>query len=173
MAAALTTQRRAALANVGATATLRDMPRSRSQQAPHVLIADDQPDVLNALRLLLRNEGFVVTVASSPAGVRSAVGTASFDAVLIDLNYTRDTTSGREGLARISHRPSDGSRFLGRLDLERCGQPAACARSSARVFQRQRCVALRESGSVIVRSVSFWFVERLSAPQRSGYGRRR
>ena len=98
MAAALNTQRRAALANVGATATLRDMPRSRSQQAPHVLIADDQPDVLNALRLLLRNEGFVVTVASSPAGVRSAVGTASFDAVLIDLNYTRDTTSGREGL---------------------------------------------------------------------------
>ena len=66
--------------------------------APRVLIADDQQDVLDALRLLLKGEGYEVETASSPALVLEAVGSRPFDAVLIDLNYTRDTTSGREGL---------------------------------------------------------------------------
>ena len=65
---------------------------------PHILIADDQPDVLQALRLLLKGEGFQVETASSPAGALSALQAADFDAALIDLNYTRDTTSGREGM---------------------------------------------------------------------------
>ncbi|HEV8128428.1 MAG TPA: sigma-54 dependent transcriptional regulator [Candidatus Eisenbacteria bacterium] len=63
-----------------------------------VLIADDQGDVLEALRLLLKGEGFRVETANSPAGVLHAVDEREFDAVLMDLNYARDTTSGREGL---------------------------------------------------------------------------
>jgi DNA-binding NtrC family response regulator len=68
---------------------------------PRVLIADDQPDVLEALRLLLKGEGFVVETASSPAATLRAIDAAEFDAALIDLNYTRDTTSGREGLTLL------------------------------------------------------------------------
>jgi DNA-binding NtrC family response regulator len=63
-----------------------------------VLVADDQPDVIEALRLLLRREGFELVPASSPAGVLAALQEQDFDAVLMDLNYTRDTTSGKEGL---------------------------------------------------------------------------
>lgn len=66
--------------------------------APRVLVADDQSDILQALRLLLQNEGFVVETATSPAGVLAALEDRDFDALLMDLNYTRDTTSGREGL---------------------------------------------------------------------------
>ena len=63
-----------------------------------LLIADDQPDVLEALRLLLKGEGFRIDSANSPASVMDAVQARDFDAVLIDLNYARDTTSGDEGL---------------------------------------------------------------------------
>ena len=63
-----------------------------------VLIADDQPDVLIALRLLLKGEGYQTESASSPAGILTAVESRDFDAVLMDLNYARDTTSGQEGL---------------------------------------------------------------------------
>lgn len=66
--------------------------------ASRVLIADDQRDVLDALKLLLKGEPFAVETASSPAAAVAAVGKSAFDALLIDLNYTRDTTSGKEGL---------------------------------------------------------------------------
>ena len=69
---------------------------------PRVLIADDQADVLEALRLLLKAEGFQLETASSPAGVLAAVEAREFDVALIDLNYTRDTTSGEEGLNLLS-----------------------------------------------------------------------
>jgi DNA-binding NtrC family response regulator len=69
-----------------------------SRLAPRVLAADDQPDVLEALRLLLKPEGFLLETADSPAGVLAAVESREIDVVLIDLNYTRDTTSGREGM---------------------------------------------------------------------------
>jgi sigma-B regulation protein RsbU (phosphoserine phosphatase) len=62
------------------------------------LIADDQPDVLEALSLLLKSEGFQTDVADSPSHVLDSLSTKKFDLVLIDLNYTRDTTSGREGI---------------------------------------------------------------------------
>jgi len=65
---------------------------------PRVLIADDQVDVLEALRLLLKGEGFDIVTATSPAGVLAAVDGQELDAVLIDLNYARDTTSGKEGM---------------------------------------------------------------------------
>ncbi len=63
-----------------------------------ILIADDQADVLEALRLLLKGEGFHIESANSPAGILAALETSEFDVVLMDLNYTRDTTSGQEGL---------------------------------------------------------------------------
>ncbi len=65
---------------------------------PRILVADDQPDVLAALRLLLKSERFTIESASSPAGVLKAVDSQELDVVLIDLNYARDTTSGSEGL---------------------------------------------------------------------------
>jgi len=67
-------------------------------QQPHILIADDQQDVLEALRLLLKGEGFQIDTVTSPAGIIAALEESDFDALLMDLNYTRDTTSGREGL---------------------------------------------------------------------------
>src|SRR5256886_15100041 len=65
---------------------------------PRVLVADDQPDVLEALKLLLKGEGYEVESATSPRAVLSALDKRDFDALLIDMNYTRDTTSGAEGL---------------------------------------------------------------------------
>lgn len=64
----------------------------------NVLIADDQPDVRLALRLLAKGAGIQTQESSSPAEVLAALARRRFDAVLLDLNYTRDTTSGREGL---------------------------------------------------------------------------
>src|SRR5690348_10457824 len=63
-----------------------------------VLIADDQPDVLEALRLLLKSEGHKTEAVGSPAAVLAALEAFDFDLALIDLNYARDTTSGAEGL---------------------------------------------------------------------------
>jgi DNA-binding NtrC family response regulator len=69
---------------------------------PRLLVADDDRDVLEALRLLLKSEGYEVEVATSPSGVSSAVAARDFDAVLMDMNYTRDTTGGTEGLDLLS-----------------------------------------------------------------------
>jgi DNA-binding NtrC family response regulator len=65
-------------------------------------VADDQQHILEAVELLLKPQGFEVDTARSPALVREALAGAAYDAVLIDLNYTRDTTSGREGLDLLS-----------------------------------------------------------------------
>src|SRR6202453_2464729 len=73
-----------------------------SYDRPRVLAADDQQHVLEAIELLLRPQGYEVHTAKSPALVREALATGSYDALLIDLNYTRDTTSGREGLDLLS-----------------------------------------------------------------------
>src|SRR5512142_2929175 len=70
--------------------------------APRVLVADDQRDVLEALRLLLKSEGYAIETVTSPPALLRALETHEFDAVLIDLNYTRDTTSGEEGLDLLS-----------------------------------------------------------------------
>ena len=69
---------------------------------PRILVADDQPDVLEALRLLLRPEGFDVQTATSPSAVAAIVEQDSIDLVLADLNYERDTTSGGEGLELLT-----------------------------------------------------------------------
>src|SRR5579863_9831023 len=67
-------------------------PRSR------ILIADDQPEVREALRLLLKAEGYETEGVGTPTAILSAVGAQRFDLALMDLNFTRDTTSGQEGL---------------------------------------------------------------------------
>ncbi|MBI2515302.1 MAG: sigma-54-dependent Fis family transcriptional regulator [Opitutae bacterium] len=67
--------------------------------APHrILVADDQPDVLEALRLLLKAEGYLIDTAKSPGSVMKAVEQRDYALAIIDLNYARDTTSGQEGL---------------------------------------------------------------------------
>src|SRR5512144_1588267 len=77
------------------TAVSRDGQQIRPAR---VLAADDQQDILDAIELLLRPQGYEVDFARSPVLVREALATGTYDAALIDLNYTRDTTSGQEGL---------------------------------------------------------------------------
>jgi DNA-binding NtrC family response regulator len=67
-----------------------------------ILIADDQPDVLEALRLLLKRDGYKIEAAESPQQVIQAIENRDYDAAIIDLNYTRDTTSGEEGLELLA-----------------------------------------------------------------------
>src|SRR5258707_15295982 len=71
-------------------------------RAPRILAADDQQHILDAIEFLLRPQNYIVDTARSPALVREALLTNTYDALLIDLNYTRDTTSGREGLDLLS-----------------------------------------------------------------------
>jgi DNA-binding NtrC family response regulator len=75
-----------------------------------VLVGDDQPDILRGLKLLFRAEGIDGVFTSSPAGVLTAVQQEELDVALLDLNYTRDTTSGVEGLdllARVRREQPD------------------------------------------------------------------
>ena len=67
-------------------------------QPPRILIADDQQDILGALVLLLKGQGYVTEAVTSPSELLEAVSRSQFDLLLMDLNYARDTTSGREGL---------------------------------------------------------------------------
>ena len=68
---------------------------------PRILVADDQADILSALKLLLKREGFDVATATSPAGVIDIAAREHVDVALVDLNYSRDTTSGAEGVALV------------------------------------------------------------------------
>ena len=76
-----------------------------------VLVADDQADVREALRLLLKAEGFATETVSSPAAALEAVQTNEFDVMLMDLNYQRDTTSGQEGIDLLSRLQSADSKL--------------------------------------------------------------
>ena len=71
-------------------------------RTPCILVADDQPDVLEALRFLIKGEGYQAVPVTSPPAAIQEVETRDFDAVLMDLNYTRDTTSGQEGLELLN-----------------------------------------------------------------------
>ena len=76
-----------------------DLPmKTAHTSTPCVLVADDQADVLEALRLLLKGEGYRIETVTAPAAVLESVSKRDCDLILIDLNYTRDTTSGHEGL---------------------------------------------------------------------------
>ena len=67
-------------------------------ESPRILVADDQPDILEALRLLLKGEGYRTSTAAAPGAILALAAREEFDAVLMDMNYDRDTTSGQEGL---------------------------------------------------------------------------
>src|SRR5262245_56046190 len=83
-------------------------PSGSESPIPRILIADDQADVIDALRLLLKGEGYRLESAHSPAAILDALDTRDFDVVLMDLNYARDTTSGQEGLDLLTQiRASD------------------------------------------------------------------
>src|SRR6266849_1629445 len=82
--------------------TTLEISLDREAMQPRILIADDQQDVLDALRLLLKEHGYSIETVNSPADLLAAVARQEFDILLIDLNYARDTTSGREGLDVLS-----------------------------------------------------------------------
>ena len=114
--------------------------------APHILVADDQPDIREALRLLLKAEGYAIATAASPAAVLAAVQGADFDTVLLDLNYARDTTTGREGLELVSELQAQPGSYgwpsadrAGRADRGAGGRDFRCPRG--RHTARQPCSA--------------------------------
>jgi DNA-binding NtrC family response regulator len=72
--------------------------RVQDSSTARILIADDQQDVLEALRLLLKAEGYRIETVSSPSAIIEALEERDYDVLLMDLNYARDTTSGQEGL---------------------------------------------------------------------------
>jgi sigma-B regulation protein RsbU (phosphoserine phosphatase) len=74
-----------------------------------VLVCDDQPDVLEALRLLLKGQGCQAVTVDSPGALLRTVRGESFDLILADLNYTRDTTSGTEGLDLLASLEAQGN----------------------------------------------------------------
>jgi DNA-binding NtrC family response regulator len=81
----------------------KDEQATKAAELPcKLLVADDQPHILEALRLLLKPEGYQLEMVRTPALVLEALARESFDGVLIDLNYTRDTTSGQEGLDLVA-----------------------------------------------------------------------
>src|SRR6476469_5175136 len=78
------------------------MSPSPENGKPNILVADDPPDVLEALRLLLKTHGYDIDTVGSPTTALSALERRDYDAMLLDMNYTRDTTSGKEGLDMLS-----------------------------------------------------------------------
>jgi len=76
--------------------------KKQDSNSYRILIADDQPDVLEALRLMLKGEGFRIEGVTSPGAVMKAMEAFDFDLALIDLNYARDTTSGQEGMELLA-----------------------------------------------------------------------
>src|SRR5437762_1115900 len=81
----------------------RIMEDNLEKGVPRALIADDQSDVLEALQMLLKGEGYQTELVTSPRAVLESLKARNFDLLLMDLNYARDTTSGQEGLDLLSH----------------------------------------------------------------------
>jgi DNA-binding NtrC family response regulator len=82
----------------------------QDSSTPRILIADDQADVLEALRLLLKGEGYRIETVNAPAAIIELLEERDFDVLLMDLNYARDTTSGQEGLDLLNRiQKVDGS----------------------------------------------------------------
>src|SRR5271167_2713516 len=83
------------------TSSTKSPTASEPRKRPRILVVDDQLDILTALELLLKMNGFVAESVDSPP-LALAAASQPFDLVLMDLNYTRDTTSGQEGLALLT-----------------------------------------------------------------------
>jgi phosphoserine phosphatase RsbU/P len=91
-----------AIGEVAVAASGEDFMTPIDAMPARILVADDQPDILEAIRLLLKQEGNEVQTVTSPEAVLQAVQTREFDLLVMDLNYSRDTTSGREGINAVS-----------------------------------------------------------------------
>jgi len=89
--------------NISMSAILEEAVSVERAIEGRILIADDQRDMLEALSMLLRNHGYQVHTVNSPAAILAALREQPFDVLLMDLNYTRDTTSGREGLDLLAN----------------------------------------------------------------------
>src|ERR1700740_1675987 len=83
-------------------ASRSETPTEVRTMQSRILIADDQPDVLRALCLLLKGHGYTTETVTSPSDLLEALGRTEYDLLLMDLNYARDTTSGREGLELLA-----------------------------------------------------------------------
>jgi DNA-binding NtrC family response regulator len=83
-------------------AMTKDVRQVEKEKPCKLLVADDQPHILEAIRLLLKPEGYDLELVKTPALALEALSHESFDGALVDLNYTRDTTSGREGLDLVA-----------------------------------------------------------------------
>jgi DNA-binding NtrC family response regulator len=149
-------------------------PRAKPQEdAPRILVADDEPHIVEALRMLLRSEGFQVLAASAPAEVLATLNSEPLDAVLIDANYARDTTSGAEGLAlldEISRRDANLPVILmtawGSIELA-----VAAMRGGARDFVQKPCslcFAPRSSCEEHSTRLACWKQRTLCCAQKSG-----
>jgi len=161
--------------------------------APRTLIADDQPDVLEALHLLLKREGYQIEAVNSPKAVLERLHDREYDVLLMDLNYALDTTSGQEGLdllARVQKLDSTlpvvvmtawGSI---RLAVEAMQRGAAdfvekpwdnskllsTLRTQIESRNERRSGAARESGEIEAASVTQRGLLPQSIPQFPGYG---
>src|SRR5258705_12178016 len=84
--------------NRGMLASMSDTPAEVRTMESRILIADDQPDVLRALCLLLKEHGYSTETVTSPSDLLESLGRTEYDLLLMDLNYARDTTPGPQGL---------------------------------------------------------------------------
>ena len=85
------------------------MAASTAARPYRILVCDDQPDVLHALQLLLKGQGYEAVTVDSPRALLREALSDGFDLILADLNYTRDTTSGEEGLDLLAGLESQGN----------------------------------------------------------------
>ena len=85
------------------------MAASTAVRPYRILVCDDQPDVLHALQLLLKGQGYEAVTVDSPRALLREALSEGFDLILADLNYTRDTTSGEEGLDLLARLESQGN----------------------------------------------------------------
>src|SRR5215467_3553330 len=83
-------------------------PAQTNSKPYRILVCDDQPDVVEALRLLLKGQGWQTVTADSPEALLNAARASAFDLILTDLNYTRDTTSGQEGMDLLANLEDQG-----------------------------------------------------------------
>ena len=113
-------------------ATIPAMYPGAAPTTARVLITDDRPHILETLQLLLKRSGFSTEAATHQACVLRALEAGSFDDVLWDLNYTRDTTAGKEGLELVSQIRSI-DKLLPVLVMTACGSVDQAAEASHRV----------------------------------------
>src|SRR5580700_6462903 len=92
-----------------ATAEFSVTAVSAATRPYRVLVCDDQPDVLHALQLLLKGQGYEAVTVDSPRALLRTARSETFDLILADLNYTRDTTSGEEGLDLLASLDAQGN----------------------------------------------------------------